>query len=76
MMQYITLGNLFEQLDYIPKNCPIVLQCRTGLRSPIAASILQRASIKEVVNLKGGFLVWKEEGRHSRRPSLLCVIPK
>lgn len=70
MMQYITLGNLFEQLDYIPKNCPIVLQCRTGLRSPIAASI------KEVVNLKGGFLVWKEEGRHSRRPSLLCVIPK
>ena len=33
-----------------------------GLRSAIAASILQRAGIKEVVNLKGGFLAWKEEG--------------
>ena len=60
---HITLGNLFEQLDYIPKDFPIVLQCRTGLRSAIAASILQRAGIKEVVNLKGlhgkkkGFLI-------------------
>ncbi|MDZ4590256.1 MBL fold metallo-hydrolase [Bacillus cereus group sp. BceL295] len=59
---HITLGNLFEKLDYIPKDFPIVLQCRTGLRSAIAASILQRAGIKEVVNLKGGFLAWKEEG--------------
>ncbi|MEC2676559.1 rhodanese-like domain-containing protein, partial [Bacillus cereus] len=58
---HITLGNLFEQLDYIPKDFPIVLQCRTGLRSAIAASILQRAGIKEVVNLKGGFLAWKKE---------------
>ena len=33
---HITLGNLFEQLDYIPKDFPIVLQCRTGLRSAIA----------------------------------------
>ncbi|MED2150765.1 rhodanese-like domain-containing protein, partial [Bacillus thuringiensis] len=32
-----------------------------GLRSAIAASILQRAGIKEVVNLKGGFLAWKKE---------------
>ncbi|WP_459500216.1 MBL fold metallo-hydrolase [Bacillus sp. C1] len=59
---HITLGNLFEQLDYVPKDCPIVLQCRTGLRSAIAASILQRVGIKEVVNLKGGFLAWKKAG--------------
>ncbi|MGH1328173.1 MBL fold metallo-hydrolase [Bacillus pretiosus] len=58
---HIPLGNLFKQLDCIPKDCPIVLQCRTGLRSAIAASILQRAGIKEVVNLKGGFLAWKKE---------------
>ena len=50
-----------KQLDCIPKDCPIVLQCRTGLRSAIAASILQRAGIKEVVNLKGGFLAWKKK---------------
>ncbi|PEX84479.1 Zn-dependent hydrolase [Bacillus cereus] len=59
---HITLGNLFEKLDDVPKDCPIVLQCRTGLRSAIAASILQRAGIKEVVNLKGGFLAWKKAG--------------
>ncbi|TKI81160.1 rhodanese-like domain-containing protein, partial [Bacillus wiedmannii] len=39
---HIPLGNLFKQLDCIPKDCPVVLQCRTGLRSAIAASILQR----------------------------------
>jgi hydroxyacylglutathione hydrolase len=59
---HITLGNLFEKIDSIPKDCPIVLQCRTGLRSAIAASILQKAGIKEVVNLKGGFLEWKKCG--------------
>lgn len=59
---HITLGNLFEKIDSIPKDCPIVLQCRTGLRSAIAASILQKAGIKEVVNLKGGFLEWKKFG--------------
>ncbi|WP_133059828.1 rhodanese-like domain-containing protein, partial [Bacillus mycoides] len=32
------------------------------LRSAIAASILQKADIKKVVNLKGGFLTWKKEG--------------
>lgn len=53
---HITLGNLFEKIDSIPKDCPIVLQCRTGLRSAIAASILQKAGIKEVVNLKGDLL--------------------
>lgn len=59
---HITLGNLLERLDDVPKNCPIVLQCRTGLRSAIAASILQKADIKKVVNLKGGFLTWKKKG--------------
>ncbi|MBG9715068.1 MBL fold metallo-hydrolase [Bacillus cereus] len=59
---HITLGNIFEKIDSIPKDCPIVLQCRTGLRSAIAASILQKAGIKEVVNLKGGFLEWKKFG--------------
>ncbi|MED2766003.1 MBL fold metallo-hydrolase [Bacillus thuringiensis] len=59
---HITLGNLFKQLDYVPKDCPIVLQCQTGLRSAIAASILQTAGIKEVVNLKGGFLAWEKAG--------------
>ena len=58
---HIPLGNLFKQLDCIPKDYPIILQCRTGLRSAIAASILQRAGIKEVVNLKGGFLAWKKK---------------
>lgn len=69
---HITLGNLFEQLDYIPKDCPIVLQCRTGLRSAIAASILQRAGIKEVVNLKGGFLAWKKKGFLIQQAISMC----
>ena len=47
---------------FVQKDFPIVLQCRTGLRSAIAVSILQKVGIKEVVILKGGFLAWKKAG--------------
>ena len=46
----------------IPTDKPIVLQCRTGERSAIAASLMQAAGIENVKNLVGGFRRWSSEG--------------
>ncbi|MBD1381790.1 MBL fold metallo-hydrolase [Metabacillus arenae] len=60
--QLIMLGTLAERLDELPTDKPILTQCRTGIRSNIAASILQANGIKNVLNLNGGIVHWQKEG--------------
>lgn len=38
---------------------PIAVHCKSGYRSAIAASLLLRAGFRQVVNVTGGFDVWK-----------------
>ncbi|TWU44243.1 putative polyketide biosynthesis zinc-dependent hydrolase BaeB [Novipirellula aureliae] len=56
------LGRLPEHLDELPRDKKIVVQCRSGARSAIAASVLQAAGFKNVVNLTGGYVAWKSAG--------------
>ncbi len=62
------LGRLPGQVDQIPADRKVVTQCRSGARSAIAASVLQAAGIKNVVNLSGGYVAWKSEGLPSVKP--------
>lgn len=55
------LGTLLRKLDTIERDRPVVVQCRSGGRSAIAASVLQRAGI-EVINMQGGIEAWKKAG--------------
>lgn len=59
---HIMLGKLEKRLDEIPTDKPIVLQCRSGNRSAIAASLLQANGIPQVMNLVGGIQAWKKAG--------------
>lgn len=59
---HVMLGTLLRRLDEIPTDKPIVLQCRSGNRSAIAASILQANGIPEVMNLAGGIQAWQKAG--------------
>jgi hydroxyacylglutathione hydrolase len=61
------LGRLPENLDQIPMDRKLVVQCRSGARSAIGASVLQAAGFKDVVDLTGGYLRWKKEGLPSVR---------
>jgi hydroxyacylglutathione hydrolase len=56
--QHMMLGYLPDRLDEIPRSKDIVVQCRTGGRSSIAASVLQKNGFKNVINLEGGYNSW------------------
>ncbi len=59
------LGRLPQFLNELPRDEKLVVQCRTGARSAIGASVLQAAGFKNVVNLTGGYVAWKNEGLSS-----------
>ncbi|WP_340672946.1 MBL fold metallo-hydrolase [Brevibacillus agri] len=63
--QHIMLGTLPGRLDEIPEDKPILVQCRSGARSAIGASILQANGFKQVLNLSGGFVQWQKDGLES-----------
>lgn len=52
------LGRLPDTADAIPEGAPVVVHCRSGSRSAVAASVLQAAGVKDVVNLAGGYRAW------------------
>jgi hydroxyacylglutathione hydrolase len=55
------LGRLPDNISDLQRGKPIVAQCQSGARSPIAASILQAAG-HEVMDMQGGILAWTAEG--------------
>ncbi|MEX1185069.1 MAG: MBL fold metallo-hydrolase [Gemmatimonadaceae bacterium] len=63
----IPLGYLTDRLDEIPADRPVVLQCQSGARSVIAASLLQARGVKDVVNLAGGIVGWEAAGNSVER---------
>ena len=60
--QHIMLGYLKERIADIPSGKPVVLQCRSGNRSAIAASVLQANGVSNVLNLAGGYQDWVAAG--------------
>jgi len=65
--QHIMLGHLAERVTELPTDRPILVQCRSGARSAIAASILQAHGVKDVRNLLGGYDAWVSAHKHPQR---------
>jgi hydroxyacylglutathione hydrolase len=59
---HIPLGYLAERAAEIPTGKPVVVQCQAGARSAIGASVLERAGVRNVINLTGGFSGWAAAG--------------
>jgi adenylyltransferase/sulfurtransferase len=57
----IPLGALDERLSEVPLDRPVVVYCRSGIRSLDAAERLARAGATEVYNLRGGILAWARD---------------
>ncbi|HEU5175187.1 MAG TPA: rhodanese-like domain-containing protein [Gemmatimonadaceae bacterium] len=63
----IPLGYLGDRVRDLPTDKPVVLQCQSGARSAIAASLLRAKGIENVINLTGGFSGWKAAGHPVER---------
>lgn len=59
---HIPLGTLLERLSEVPRERTVVVQCQSGGRSAIAASVLAAAGHRDVVNLRGGLSAWRQAG--------------
>jgi hydroxyacylglutathione hydrolase len=59
---HIPLGYLRERMHEIPADRPVVVHCKGGGRSAIAASLLEAHGFDDVTNLAGGFDQWAAEG--------------
>ncbi len=56
---HVPLNHLEERLDEIPADTTVVVQCAGGYRSAMAASILKRHGIADVMDLVGGLAAWE-----------------
>jgi hydroxyacylglutathione hydrolase len=54
------LDNFKVSPPEIDRNTPIAVHCKSGYRSMIACSLLQRAGFQDVVNVVGGFDAWQQ----------------
>lgn len=64
----IPVGYLLERADDIPRDVPVVVQCQSGARSAIAASVLRAAGLRNVSNLVGGYAAWRHAGLPAEEP--------
>ena len=60
--QLAPLGNVEESLKNIAKDREIVLVCRSGRRSGIAAKRLAEQGFTRLWNMEGGMIAWEKLG--------------
>jgi hydroxyacylglutathione hydrolase len=60
---HLMAGHLAERLDDVRRlQPPLAIMCASGYRSTVAASVLERAGITDVVNITGGMNAWRQAG--------------
>lgn len=57
----IPLGQLQQRMDDLDPNAELIMVCRSGRRSQLAAQMLQRAGFGNVSNMAGGMLAWEDK---------------
>ncbi|SNR60149.1 Rhodanese-related sulfurtransferase [Humidesulfovibrio mexicanus] len=65
--RHIPLPELSERLDELDRSLPVLVYCRSGVRSLAAANLLAGQGFAEPMSLTGGFLAW--EGGVARGPA-------
>ncbi|HET7275290.1 MAG TPA: rhodanese-like domain-containing protein [Longimicrobiaceae bacterium] len=67
-VENVPVGLIADNLDDIPRDRPVVLQCQGGGRSAIAASLLRSRGWTDVANLTGGYSKWVAAGLPVEHP--------
>lgn len=61
LVDWIDKQAFSQRIQYLDKNKPVYTYCLSGGRSQAAAQWLQQQGFKEVHNLDGGMIAWKNE---------------
>ena len=59
--RHIRMIEILSRLAEIPRDCSVVIFCRTGSRSTRTVEMLQLRGYNNVCNLQGGILAWARE---------------
>ncbi|USI92983.1 MBL fold metallo-hydrolase [Rhodococcus pyridinivorans] len=62
---HIPLPELVERHGGLPNDKPIVVHCRSGWRSSVAASLLRSLGYTRTTDLVGGYIAWADERRQT-----------
>jgi len=62
------LPKLMSMLDDLDRTQPVAVHCKSGYRSSIATSLLQRAGFTQVMNVIGGIDAWQTCGLPTAHP--------
>jgi len=57
--EWLPLDDLNKSVPWVDRDTPIAVHCKSGYRSAIACSLLQRAGFRNVSNVLGGFDAWQ-----------------
>ncbi len=60
--QSLALDNFPQGLPVLDNSQPVAVHCKSGYRSMIACSLLERAGHRNVINVVGGFDAWHAAG--------------
>lgn len=66
------LDNFRVSPPEIDHDVPLAVHCKSGYRSMIASSLLQRAGFKHILNVAGGFDAWQQ----AKLPSVAAATSK
>jgi rhodanese-related sulfurtransferase len=68
------LNQLVRTMEELDPHRPVAVHCKSGFRSSIATSLLQRAGFRHVSNVTGGFDAWKAAGLPVATPDKYQVL--
>lgn len=58
---FIPMSEVMTHHELIPKNIPVIIYCRKGVRSAIVIQRLQdKVGYTNLYNLKGGLMAWEK----------------
>lgn len=61
-IKHIPLSEFAERFQEVPKDVPVVIVCRSGVRSLRAAGFLMNHGYENVVNMQHGIIRWVQKG--------------
>lgn len=61
-VKLISMNDVPNQMDEIPRDKTVILTCRSGNRSEQVADFLRKQGFTNVHNMQGGILAWQQAG--------------